>query len=71
MIAFLLKKSFFDYWDNLYKLLCVNLCLAMLMALYIRLSSLQGGAYLGIVIIYIFNLLIGATSLVAKKISDY
>ncbi len=71
MVTFLLKKSFFDYWDNLFKLLCVNLCLALLMALYFQLGYLQSGDYLGLVIIYLFNLLIGATSLVAWKISDY
>jgi len=71
MITFLLRKSFLHCWDNLYTLLCVNLCLALLMALYIHLSSLQGGGYLGIVIIYLFNLLIGATSVAARRISDY
>jgi hypothetical protein len=71
MLFFLLKKSFFDYWDNLFKLLCVNLCLALLVALYIQLSFLRGGAYLGLVIIYLFNLLIGVTSVAVWKISDY
>ena len=71
MTGFLLKKSFLLYWDNLYKLLCVNLCLTLLMAICIYLSSLQGGDYPGIVVIYFFNLLIGATSLVPRKISDY
>jgi hypothetical protein len=71
MTGFLLKKSFLLYWDNLYKLLCVNLCLTLLMAICIYLSSLQGGDYPSIVVIYFFNLLIGATSLVARKISDY
>jgi len=71
MITVLLKKSFLHYWDNLYKLLCVNLCLALLMALYVHLSFLQGGGYLGVVIIFLFNLLIAATSLMAREISDY
>ena len=70
MITFLLKKSFFDYWDNLYKLLCVNLCLALLMAFYIHLAYLLGRGHLGIIIIYLFNLLIGSTALMARKISD-
>jgi hypothetical protein len=71
MITFVLRKSFLHCWDNLYKLLCVNLCLALLVALYVYLASMQGGGYPGIVIIYLFNLLIGTTSVVAKKVSDY
>ncbi len=70
MITFLLKKSFFDYWDNLYKLLIVNLCLALIMAFYALQSSMQGHGHIEIAIIYLFNLLIGATSRVAGKISD-
>lgn len=71
MINFLLRKSFYDYWDNLYKLLVINLCLALLIALYIHLVYLQGNVYLGIPIIFLFNLLIGAASLLGMKISDY
>lgn len=71
MITFLLRKSFLHCWDNLYTLLCVNLCLALLVALYLYLASLQGGGYPGIVIIYLFNLLIGTASVAARKISDY
>ena len=70
MITFLLRKSFLHCWDNLYTLLCVNLCLAMLMALYVYLASVQGG-FPGLVVLYLFNLLIGTTSVVAKKVSDY
>ena len=71
MIRFLLRKTFLHWWDNLYTLLCVNLCLALLVALYLYLASLRGVGYLGIVIIYLFNLLIGTTSVAARKISDY
>jgi hypothetical protein len=71
MIKFLLRKTFLHCWDNLYKLLCVNLCLALLVALYVYLASLRGGGYPGILIIYLFNLLIGTTSVVASRISDY
>ena len=71
MITFLLRKSFLHCWDNLYTLLCVNLCLAMLMALYVYLASVQGGSLPGLVVLYLFNLLIGTTSVVAKKVSDY
>jgi hypothetical protein len=71
MINFLLRKTFYDYWDNFYKLFCINFCLALLMALYIHLVYLQGYIYLGIPIIYLFNLLIGGASLMGLKISDY
>ncbi len=71
MILFLLRKTFLHCWDNLYTLLCVNLSLAMLVALYGYLASLQGGGYLGLVAIYLFNFLIGTTSVVAMKVSDY
>ena len=71
MVNFLLRKSFYDYWDNLYKLLCINLCLALLMALYIHLVYLQGNVYLGIPIIFLFNLIIGAASMMGMEISDY
>jgi hypothetical protein len=71
MIPFLLRKSFLHCWDNLYKLMGVNLCLALLLALYWRLASLPSGGFLGLPIIYVFNLLIGATSVVAREISDY
>jgi hypothetical protein len=71
MIPFVLRKSFLHCWDNLYTLLCVNLCLALLVALYIHQASLLGGGYPGLVIIYLFNLLIGTTSVAARKIADH
>jgi len=71
MITFLLRKSFVHCWDNLYTLLCVNLCLAMLMGLCVYLASVQGGSLPGLGVLYLCNLLIGTTSVVAKKVSDY
>ena len=71
MITFLLKKTFLHYWDNLYKLLYANLCLALLIALCMYTLSQEGGSYLSLVPFYLFNLLIGATALVSRRISDH
>jgi hypothetical protein len=76
MIGFLIKKSFFDLWDNMFKIILVNLGFIASAAVPILIPPLlEGVPALGIVILaagvlWCFVYLAGAARTL-KEISDY
>ncbi len=73
---FVLKKSFFDYWDNLYKAMFVNLVISLLMVVNLYLPDWMkpGGLYYAIseiAVLYLVIWLISAWAFVCKGISEY
>ena len=76
MILFQIKKAFFDMWDNMLGVFLLNFGYVLIIGggLYLPylLSSNVILSYIGIAIsIVAFNLYTGATSLIARDISDY
>ncbi|RKX75855.1 MAG: hypothetical protein DRP87_13505 [Spirochaetes bacterium] len=76
MIGFLIKKWFFDLWDNLFRLILINLGFIFLMGVLVylpyifRFSTLL--SYIGLVIgIVGLNIYAGASSLLCRDIADY
>lgn len=76
MFGFLIKKTFFDMWDNLFRIVALNLGFLICFALLIYLPLLfQNNLILSYLSIF-FSLLIvfiymGVASAVVKDISDY
>jgi hypothetical protein len=76
MISYILKKTFLEYWDNLYNSFFINICFILIIGMNIYLPELfdfnKYASLLSIIIgLYIFNLFIGFSSSIAKEISDY
>jgi len=76
MFFFLIKKSFFDMWDNMITVFLVNLGFILVAAGAVYLPYLLSfnnvatvvGMAIGVVV---FNLYTGAASFIARDISDY
>jgi len=76
MIGFLIKKNFFDMWDNLFRVALLNIGFIASMAIPIFLPTLLDGApilallvlFLGIVWCLIY---LSAASMCLKSVSDY
>ena len=76
MIGFLIKKTFFDFWDNMIRVVIINLGFILLMGIGIYLPYLLrfnlAGAIAGLFIaVFLFNVYAGAASLLARDIVDY
>jgi hypothetical protein len=76
MIGFLIKKNFFDMWDNLFRVALLNLGFIASLAIPIFLPSLLGGVpLLGLAVLFIGILwcfvYLSAASLCLKSVSDY
>ena len=76
MILFQIKKAFFDMWDNMLGVFLLNFGYVLIVGggLYLPylLSFSAALSYIGVAIaIIVFNFYTGATSLVARDISDY
>ena len=76
MIFFLIKKSFFDMWDNMITVFLVNLGFVLVAAAAVYLPYLLSAstplAVAGIVVgVTLFNFYTGAASFLARDISDY
>jgi hypothetical protein len=76
MFAFLLKKTFYDFWDNLFKIALINLAFLALVFGGIILPSLLNAAPPLLMGIMAFCLLcccvfLSAASLCVKALSDY
>jgi len=77
MIGFLLKKSFFDGWDNLISIVLMNLgfilCLAAIFFLPSFGESVFGGASMFLVIpgILLIHVYAGAVSALIREVSDF
>lgn len=76
MFGFLIKKWFFDFWDNMIRVVLINLGFVLMMGIVVYLPyllrfstvvSFIGGA-IGVVI---FTIYMGAASLMARDIADY
>lgn len=76
MIGFLIKKTFFDLWDNLFRIALVNLGFVLSAAIPIMLPSLLADIpvlALAVIILGLFwcSLYLVATALSVKSLSDY
>ncbi|WP_232616874.1 hypothetical protein [Treponema primitia] len=76
MFGFLIKKSFYDLWDNLFRVVLVNLVfLAFLIAAVLVLPLFESLPLLGLVFLGFFMLLcfvyLSTAALTLKAISDY
>ncbi|HOJ99911.1 MAG TPA: hypothetical protein PLW34_10140 [Termitinemataceae bacterium] len=76
MIGFLLKKTFYDLWDNLFRLVLVNLGFILSAAIPFALPMfLEHMPILGIVLlvggVLWLSIYLAATAIVVKEISDY
>lgn len=75
MIAFLIKKTFFDMWDNLYRFMFMNLLyIALVIGTVMIPFKIQSGTsmylllFTCIILLYIYT---GGVSHVCKEIADY
>jgi uncharacterized membrane protein YesL len=77
MIGFMIKKAFFDFWDNLFRIILLNLGFILLLGipvflpywvypLHVALSVVSFAA--GIFLLFVYA---GAASLFVRDISDY
>ncbi|MDR1863208.1 MAG: hypothetical protein LBQ67_04720, partial [Treponema sp.] len=76
MIGFLIKKNFFDLWDNLFKVALINLGFIASVAIPVFIPPLLASApALGIIVVFLGILwcfvYLSAASLSLKTISDY
>ncbi|AEF80672.1 hypothetical protein [Leadbettera azotonutricia] len=76
MIGFLIKKNFFDLWDNLFRVALLNLGFIASMAIPVFLPTLLAGVpVLGLGVLFIGILwcfvYLSAAALCVKSISDY
>jgi len=76
MILFMLNKTFFDFWDNLFSIFLLNFGCTLIVGAGIYVTSLLGvhpvTFFLGILItVVMFSLYVGAAALVARDIADY
>jgi uncharacterized membrane protein YesL len=77
VILFMLKKAFFDMWDNLFPLILMNLGFILLLSVPIYLPYLLVGASpelallalaMGILILFVYG---GGLALATKELADY
>lgn len=77
MVWFTVKKAFFDFWDNLFKTIILNLGYIFLLSIPVFLPYWLYGIHVsasiaafaaGVLLIFVYT---GAASLVARDISDY
>jgi hypothetical protein len=76
MIGFLIKKNFFDLWDNLFRVAILNLGFIASLAIPVFIPTLLGGVpalglgvlFIGILWCFVY---ISAAALCVKSISDY
>ncbi len=76
MIGFFLKKWFFDFWDNLLRVVLINLGFIIMMGITVYVPYLLSFnivlLLIGIaLVIFIVNLYIGAASRFMSEIADY
>jgi hypothetical protein len=76
MIGFLIKKNFFDLWDNLFKVALINLGFIASVAIPVFIPSLLSSVpALGLIVVFVGILwclvYLSAASLSLKTISDY
>lgn len=76
MILFLLKKTFFDVWDNLFTIFFVNVGCTLIIGAGLYLPSLLSfhpvPFYLGILLsLAAFSLYVGGAALLARDVADY
>jgi hypothetical protein len=74
MIGFLIKKNFFDLWDNLFRIALLNLGFIASLAIPVFLPPFLGGAlglgllFIGILWCFVY---LSAVALSLKSVSDY
>jgi len=76
MFGFMIKKTFFDMWDNLFKIVILNIgfiiCLGIIIYLYVlfdfNLIFSLVASFIGITIFFLYT---GAVSKICKDIADY
>ncbi len=76
MIGFLIKKTFYDLWDNLFKIGLVNLGFILSAAIPILLPGVVANIPAIALTIMVIGILwcfvyLGATALSVKELSDY
>ena len=76
MIGFLIKKNFFDLWDNLFRVALLNLGFIASLAIPVFIPTLlEGAPVLGLAVLFIGILwcfiYLSAASLSLKSVSDY
>jgi uncharacterized membrane protein YesL len=75
MLGFLIKKAFFDMWDNLFRVVILNLGFVAVLAIFLLLTPLLAGIpviAIGTLIIGValFSVYTGAVSRMASEIAD-
>jgi uncharacterized membrane protein len=76
MFGFLLKKTFFDMWDNMFRIIIMNLGFIVVMAIFFVLNPLFGSIpalalatlVIGIALLAVY---MGAVSRMTSEIADY
>ncbi len=76
MILFLIKKTFFDMWDNLLSIALVNLGIVLLIGGLLSLLQFTGGSpailmFVVLLALLMLSLYLGITSQIANHIADY
>lgn len=76
MIGFLLKKTFYDFWDNMLRLAMLNFGLIILAAIPLLISRLFGSSALASVLLLVLGIALlcvymAAVSLLVRRVSDY
>jgi len=73
MFGFLVKKAFFDMWDNLFRVLIMNLGYIVILAIFYLLSSLLPGLFIvtGLVGLALLTVYTGGVSRMCADIADY
>ena len=76
MIGFLIKKAFFDFWDNMIRVVILNLGFIVIIGIGVylpyalRFSNLLSLIAFAVVLVG-FNVYAGAASMMARDITDY
>lgn len=76
MTGFLIKKAFFDFWDNLLKVVMINIGFVVLMGIgvwgpYLLRANLLPAFIVFFITVTAFHIYIGAASMFLKRIVDY
>ncbi len=76
MVGFLIKKAFFDFWDNLLRVVMINIGFVILMGAgvwgpYLLRAHLLPAFIVFFIVVTAFHIYIGAASMFIKQMVDY
>ena len=76
MIGFLIKKAFFDFWDNLLKVVIINIGVVVLLGIgvwgpFLLRANLLPAFIVFFIVFAAFHIYIGAASMFMRRLVDY